>query len=350
MACYHPLKGFIIGKTKTGKDDIKVVPYGVHHLERQRGKWIYADDEFVSSYSDRVYRDWIQIPCGKCIGCRLQYSKEWADRCLMELQYHDSAYFLTLTYDDEHLPFPDYVDDDLKVTYLDDQTGECGVLPTLQKRDIQLFHKRLRERTGQKIRYFIAGEYGDHTLRPHYHSIEFGLEIPDKQVYTIRNGYTLWTSDFINEIWQKGHVIIGNVTWETCAYTARYVVKKLNGYLRSYYDSHNISPEFVLMSRKPGLGYQYFADKNCELYFFRDAYVKTATGSKRVSPTNKYFDRLFELSEPDKLAEVKSRRIEAAKHTELLRNAQTSNNFLDRLLAEEENKLAQTKSLKRLDC
>lgn len=351
MSCYHPLKGFLLPKdNNSNKNNIKVTGYGIDHLEMHAdGKWIPADDTWRSPYAVKVAREFIDIPCGKCIGCRLDYSRQWADRCIMELQEHDSAYFLTLTYDDEHLPFPDYVDDELKATYLDCETGEYGVLPTLRKRDVQLFHKRLRETTGQKIRYFTAGEYGDHTLRPHYHSIEFGLVIPDLKLYTIRGDYKLYTSDLIDSIWQNGHVIIGDVNWNTCAYTARYVMKKWNGKLNDYYAAHNIDPEFVLMSRKPGIGKAYFEKHGAELYYFRDAYIKTETGSVRVSPTNRYFDKLMERDNPDRMVDIKQQRINAAKHAQVLRDSQTSNNYLDRLLSEEENKFAHIKSLKRLD-
>lgn len=345
MSCKRPLKGFIIPDKYADRGyTVKVQGYDVQAVAKRAGRWFPVDS--VDAPGDQIVTEYIDIPCGKCVGCRLQYSKQWADRCLMELQDHKSAYFLTLTYDDEHLPFPEHEE---VYTYVDDETGECGVLPTLVKRDMQLFHKRLRERTGQKIRYFTAGEYGDHTQRPHYHSIEFGLEISDLQVYTIRNGYTLWISEFIDSIWQNGHVIIGEVTWETCAYTARYVMKKLNGKCGDYYTAHNIEPEFVLMSRKPGIGKSFFERRGKELYHFRSTPVSDSSGAKLVSSTNRYFDRLMANEDDAFMVDVKKKRIEAAKHTEVLKGAQTSNFKLDRLLAEEEVLINKSSSLKRID-
>ena len=386
MSCYHPLKGFILppetnksNKVKLENEDkknnIKVTGYNVHHLELDsNGHWKPAYDDFRSPYAHKVANEYIDIPCGKCIGCRLDYSRQWADRLMMEMKYHDKAYFLTLTYDDDHIPYNHYVTDNgiidcpdvdfkrginarkllLPAPWLDEETGETGFRPSLHKRDVQLFHKRLREdkqvvEDGQAIRYFTAGEYGDKTLRPHYHSIEFGLEIPDLKVYKVCDGYNLYTSEYLNEIWKMGHVIIGDCTWETCAYTARYIMKKQKGKEANEYLRLDIEPEFVLMSRKPGIGSAYFEEFGEELYHFRTVPIPTKTGAISISSTNKYFDGKLSASNPERFDEVKQKRIEAAKHTEILRDAQTSMNKLDRLLAEEEVKIAQTKSLIRLD-
>ena len=109
MPCYHPLKAFKIGKRDNGKDYLKICSYAVDHVELDSsGALIPTDLAYVSDRAERVYRDWIQIPCGQCIGCRLDYSRQWADRCLMELQYHKSSYFVTLTYDDLHVPVTYY--------------------------------------------------------------------------------------------------------------------------------------------------------------------------------------------------------------------------------------------------
>lgn len=348
MSCKRPLKGFVIPSalSDTGYE-IKVQGYDTKSMVLRAGRWFGSD--MIDPVGDRVVTEFIDIPCGKCVGCRLEYSKQWADRCLMELEEHDSAYFLTLTYDDDHLPFPLFEDSSMSYTFVDDDTGECGILPTLHKRDIQLFHKRLRERLGQKIRYFTAGEYGDTTLRPHYHSIEFGLKIPDLKLYSVKDGYNLYTSALIDDIWGNGHVIIGDVTWETCAYTARYVMKKVNGKLSGYYDAHCIDPEFVIMSRRPGIGRSYYEKHGEELFTFRSVPVSDKNGGRLVRGSNRYFDRLLSVDDPERHAAMKQKRIEAARHTEVLRDAQTSCRKLDRLLVEEENLLSRTKVLKRID-
>lgn len=362
MPCYHPLKGFLLPKFPgDDKNQIKVTGYDVMAVRKHpSGAW-YPTAEEVGD-GKNVVSEYIDIPCGKCVGCRLEYSRQWADRCLMELQEHEKAYFLTLTYDDNHLPYKEFVTPTGEVIpcpdygrsaftpspQLDLETGEVHTCATLHKRDIQLFHKRLRKELGN-VRYFTAGEYGDHTKRPHYHSIEFGLEIPDLKRYKYVNGYWLYTSETLDRIWQNGGVIIGDCTWETCAYTARYVMKKANGELKDVYSNLGIIPEFVVMSRRPGIGRAYFDKHGEELYHFRTRPLNDSGGSRLVRSSNRYFDSLLGNRNPELLKEIKAKRIEASKHTKILKDAQTSMRYFDRLLAEEENVIARTKSLKRVD-
>ena len=173
----------------------------------------------------------VQVPCGQCIGCRIDRSRQWANRCMLELQYHDSAYFATLTYDDFHVP---------KAYYADPATGEAHQSLTLCKRDFQLWMKRLRKKFGDdKIRFFACGEYGGSTRRPHYHAILFGLHLDDLVKYkTVKEGdgyYTYYNSESFQSPWPYGFAVIGQVTWESCAYVARYVTKKLTGEQADFY-------------------------------------------------------------------------------------------------------------------
>ena len=137
------------------------------------------------------------VPCGQCIACRLNYGKMWSIRMMEELKKHDKACFATLTYDGEH-----YED-------LIDSQG----IGRLCKRDLQLFWKRLRKK--RKVRYFACGEYGDRFGRPHYHAIIYGVS-PDE-------------SQFIQDLWPLGYIKLGTVTEDSCAYVAKYMVKKLRG-------------------------------------------------------------------------------------------------------------------------
>ena len=144
-----------------------------------------------NSSSCSTGKEILQVPCGQCIGCRIDRSRQWANRCMLELQYHDSAYFVTLTYDDLHVP---------KAYYPDPDTGEAHQSLTLCKRDFQLWMKRLRKRfSDDKIRFFACGEYGGSTHRPHYHAIVFGLHLDDLVKYkTVQEGdgyYTYYNSD-----------------------------------------------------------------------------------------------------------------------------------------------------------
>jgi hypothetical protein len=113
VSCFNPLKAFEIGTLPSGKKDLKIVPYGVHHLEMDsRGKIIPVGTPDVSAYRVKTFTKWSEIPCGYCEGCRIARSREWANRCMMELEYHKSAYFVTLTYDDDHVPVSYYSDPD----------------------------------------------------------------------------------------------------------------------------------------------------------------------------------------------------------------------------------------------
>ena len=158
------------------------------------------------------------VPCGQCIACRLNYAKFWSIRMMQELKKHDSACFATLTYDNEHLP-----EDNL-----------------LHKRDLQLFWKKLRKE--RHVRYFCCGEYGDSFGRPHYHAIIYGVSPQE--------------TELIQKHWEHGFVKLGTVTEDSCNYVAKYMTKKLRG--RALEEKLKEDPsyqnEFVLMSRRPGIG------------------------------------------------------------------------------------------------
>lgn len=245
----------------------------------------------------------MKLPCGQCVGCRIQYSRQWADRCMLELQYHDSAYFVTLTYDDKHVP---------RSYYPDPKTGEAFTSLTLQKRDFQLFMKRLRRHfENDKIRFFMSGEYGSQTFRPHYHAILFGLHLDDLLLYKQSpQGFAYYNSPSLQKCWSDpetgepyGFAVVAEVTWETCAYTARYVMKKLTGKEAEFYTNFNIQPEFTLMSRKPGIARQYF-DEHPDLYKSEYINVKTEKGGLKFRPP-RYFDKLYDLEHPEEMQAIK---------------------------------------------
>lgn len=172
-------------------------------------------------------------PCGGCAGCRLEYSRQWAMRIMHESSLYKENSFLTLTYRDSELPehhslFPDHN---------------------------VLFMKRLRKHVKKIIRFYHCGEYGDRTLRPHYHSIIFNFDFPDKKyLKTTETGSKLYTSATLDKIWGHGDCYIGDVTFESAAYCARYVMKKLTGARKSEYGDR--VPEYSTQSRggRGGLG------------------------------------------------------------------------------------------------
>lgn len=209
------------------------------------------------------------VPCGHCMGCRLDQSRVWADRMLLELQDNDyKAIFVTLTYNNSSIPhawhvgynkFP-HSDDSV---YLDEDEGwiasASGAPTTLSVRDTQLFFKRLRKFfPDHKIRYFLAGEYGPKTKRPHYHAIIFGLTLSDfndLRVHDFNNlGQPRYKSATFQKIWSKGFCILAPVNWNTCSYVSRYTMKKI--FMSDKPDEYvgGRIPPFCTMSRRPGIG------------------------------------------------------------------------------------------------
>lgn len=224
----------------------------------------------------------IKLPCGQCIGCRLERSRQWAVRCLHENKCHDSSAFLTLTYDDEHLP--------------------QGA--TLVKRDLQLFMKRIRKSRTNTLRFFACGEYGETTLRPHYHVLLFGTDFGDKRFYKEKAGEKLYTSAELDDIWSMGRTAIGAVSFESAAYVARYVLKKVTGESADWHYSGRV-PEFVNMSRRPGIGATWLSRYGSEVYTHDSVIVR---GIEARPP--RFYDNRYELVDPAKMQEiVKSRRV-----------------------------------------
>lgn len=308
------------------------------------------------------YAEATLIPCGQCSGCRLDQSRDWANRCLLELEYHDSAYFVTLTYDDEHLP----------ITYYADQvTGEALPANTLRKRDFQLFMKRLRKAfSNDHIRFFACGEYGDDTFRPHYHAIIFGLHLNDLVFYKRdpSGKFDYFNSPSLQKVWSVveskqgvyntpcrqplGFAVVAPVTWETCAYVARYCLKKrdssISGGIRrmsEVYSAFNIEPMFTLSSTRPGIGRQYYED-HPDLWKYEYINVSTQDGGKKFRPP-KYFMRLLEKEDPEKYQSMKDDRKRFAKATESIKRKQTTLSFEEALAVQERAVAEKLKKLQR---
>lgn len=216
------------------------------------------------------------VKCGQCIECRLAYSREWAIRICHEQQMHDTSCMLTLTYDQEHLPLH----------------GQ------LYKEDLQRFFKRLRKNFS-KFRYVAAGEYGDLSRRPHFHIALFGVDfLFDRVRYgTSKSGDFSYRSDTVSQSWKLGSHDIGSLNFESAAYIARYILKKIKGpnasALPLFSDPETgelvmPNPEFFIMSK--GIGKSWFRD-----FFMSDVYphasVITPQGSK--APVPRYYKSLL---------------------------------------------------------
>lgn len=194
----------------------------------------------------------LEWPCGKCLECRGAYVRQMTTRGLHELQTAGPSSFVTLTYDREHLP-----------------VDQC-----VSVREMQLFIKRLRK-AGFDVRYLLCGEYGEKDGRPHYHAILFGQTFlrGSTQVEPSRSGLPQWTHPAIAEAWQgRGRHRIGDATHDSIQYTAGYVYKKLtygDKLLALPFQAEGMpfpvyrTEPFVLASKNPGLGLEYFA-RNAE--------------------------------------------------------------------------------------
>ncbi len=208
-------------------------------------------------------------PCGQCKACRLNKAKEWSIRIMNETHYHESNCFLTITYDDEHLP----------------SSG------SISKRALKLFIMRVRKALAAPFRYYASGEYGEKSNRPHYHLILFGvgsdnLIFRNKHYIPKKGGF--WCE--MNE-WPNGQCFVGEVSEDSACYVAKYTMKKLTGKTgKEHYAELGIEPEFALMSLKPGIGAQYIKDNRNKLR--RREYVVGKNGVHYGLPRY-YKDKLF---------------------------------------------------------
>lgn len=321
MSCYHPIRRWEFdGKVRFSPSDRK--DYYGHSADK---------------YS-------MLIPCGQCIGCRLDYSRQWANRIMLEAKQWPDNWFVTLTYDPEHLPTH---------VKLEPYTGELLEVGTLVPKDLQDFLKRLRRYyeyhyDHKPIRFFACGEYGDDRGRPHYHPIIFNLPLYDLvQVDVTDNGDVLYESAALTNLWGKGLVRIGAVTWQSAAYVARYVTKKIKGkQAAEYYDANGIVPEFVRMSTRPGIGKAYF-DANSERIYANDEIIlPTSKGAQAVKPPT-YYDRLLHRIDPDKLEQVKARRVDLQRWSTANKMANTSLSEQAQREVDEAYKLDQLRQLRR---
>lgn len=195
----------------------------------------------------------IGLPCGKCIGCRVRKNMSWGMRMMHEAQMHESNAFVTLTYDDENAK------------------------ASIHYRDFQLFMKRLRKK--QKVRFFVAGEYGEDKSRAHFHACLFGASFPNNGMV----GKNIYRSESLEKLWPHGFSSVGEVNITTARYVASYVINKRDpvGEYEDYYKRVNVStgeiidvvPEFGRMSLRPGIGANWFAKYWRDVYAARSAVV-----------------------------------------------------------------------------
>lgn len=230
-----------------------------------------------------------EVRCGKCVACRLHRANEWGIRAYHEAQMHPHSTYATLTIAPEHYP------------------ADGCVSP----RVLQLLHKKMRNHLGP-FRFMACGEYGGQGFRAHYHAVYFGLEFPDKYFWRESpRGDRYFRSPTLENLWGFGHVEISDVTLQSSRYVAGYAMKKINGdaapehYRRVHPHTGEIvqlTPEFIQMSRHPGIGQSWFLKYKSDV-FPRDFVI--VEGKRQSVP--RYYDSLLP---EDELQEIVAKRIE----------------------------------------
>jgi len=238
--------------------------------------WQTDSGEIVFAERGKIRRA-LELPCGGCVGCRLERSRQWAMRCMHEAQLHEDNSFVTLTYDERFCP------------------------PSLHYPDFQKFMKRLRK-VYPGARFYMCGEYGEKFRRPHFHACLFGVGFRDRAEWSrTGSGSWLYRSPTLERVWPHGFSSIGDVTFESAAYVARYVMKKVTGKLAAaHYSSLDLDtgellslvPEFNRMSLKPGIGADWFKKYKSDVYNFDYVVVN---GQKCKPP--RYYDKLLESND-----------------------------------------------------
>lgn len=286
MPCYRPIKGWRSRE--------------VSHTGRRK----------IVFNQSQGYKDLeVMVPCGQCIGCKLDKSRQWAIRCVHESKTHVENCFITLTYDPEHLP-----------------DGN-----TLVKDDLTKFFKRLRERIkyeqpGREIRYFACGEYGEIGKRPHYHAIVFGYDFQDKEFIGGSGQNKLYTSDMLSDLWKYGFSTVGSVSFDSAAYVARYCTKKITG-VKAEEHYNGREPEYCVMSRRPGIGNQWFQGNYGD--FERAGYRIILDNGKSIKAA-RYYENIYQERIIDGYNGYKSERKRVAKSSRV-----QSDNTAERLEVKE---------------
>lgn len=278
MPCYHPLKAF---QAIIDQDTMK----------RVRRQAVFNEAKLDP---DIIYKPQM-LACRQCIGCRLDYSRVWALRSCHEASLHEQNSFITLTID------PD---------------SHSDLFHNLSKPLFAGFMKRLREFASRRlgkdgIRVLYCGEYGKPTIDPdfgvierfrhaHYHAVLFNFDFSDKELFTVRNGLPLYRSAILEKLWPYGFSSIGSVTFDSCAYVARYVTKKITGKDSEFWYGDN-QPEFMLSSRRPGIAREWINK------FYSDVYPKdfiTFNKGLKLRPP-RYYDKVFDVIDSEMMNEIK---------------------------------------------
>ena len=346
MTCYSPLVRIEYPHRKvTAKDG--------HEYNYAR---IISTDEYenwnkIKNPLEKVTR----IPCGKCIGCRLEYSRQWAIRNVYESRCWSNNWFVTLTYDQEHLYIPDQIcDENTGVIYENPKDGSWK--GCLVPKDATKFIKDLRRYfkyhyNHDNIRFYYCGEYGETGQRPHFHFLLYNLPIAANELkfkFVNEEFQPIYECPLIEKIWKKGLVAIGEVSFSSCAYVARYITKKQTGEIASEeYAKKGQIPEYVQMSRMPGIGRDYYEANKEQIYENDSVIMNSCKGNILTLKPPRYYDKLYDIEYPEKMEQIKEKRKTAGERAEKLRQSKTTASIKEQMHINEKTKYLKSKQLIR---
>ena len=304
MPCFHPLQAY-----KTASGEVVFHESARHDIVRS-----------------------LTLPCGQCVGCRLERSRQWAIRCLHEASRYSKNCFITLTYSDEHLSSD----------------------RSLHYEDFQKFMKRLRkahkgadpDSEGQyPIRFYMACEYGENFGRPHFHACIFNFDFSDKKLWKRTDaGSRIYRSEQLEKLWPFGYSSIGDVNFQSAAYVARYIMKKVTGKAQDHHyefidpDTGEVvkrKPEFNKMSLKPGIGFDWYQEFKDDVY----PHDYVVVNGRQVRPP-RFYDKKYKVEDPISFEAIEFEREQRARK-------RYEDNTLERLAAKEKVAKARLSQLKR---
>lgn len=316
------------------------------------------DLELLRKYSGGHYKKTI-IGCRNCIGCDLDYARDWANRGYLESTMYpkDEVWFVTLTYDDDHRTIPEYIETSNNYVFDKQDFWEGNLIP----HDLALFWKNLRRRQPEaKIRYMSCGEYGTEGNRPHYHAIVYGLKLTPEDLYKPRiiDGNIYYQSKTIESAWiqededrrpiSRGISNVSQATWNNIGYVARYITKKINGKgSEEMYASNGQIKPFFRVSNRPGIGQLYYEKYKEKIYANDEVIIKNKKGVHHCKPPQ-YFDELFEKEYPERMKAIKEQREKMSNSAQILKDLETSLLRRERLKVEERAKETQASTLRRI--
>lgn len=330
---------------------------------------VFANEKWGTTRRGGAYRQ-LQIACGQCSGCRLKRSRDWAIRCMHEKQMHRFSSYITLTLNTEHLPSDLSLDHSVFVkftkrlrrllerewahhsastTNAQDRHQSANAVATVgpdikQNRLPSLYADFVGIKP--KLKFYMCGEYGPTHGRPHYHALLFGVDFRDKLYWrTTPAGAKIYRSATLERLWPYGYSSTGELTFQSAAYVARYVMKKRTGSGEKETEEildletgeiHKRKKEYNQMSRRSGIGSSWLEKYHQDVYSSKG---KVIVRGHELNPP-RYYDKLYEDVDELQLEHVKHQRyLEALAHHE--------HRTPERLSVQETVQAAKTKSLQR---